>query len=101
VGKRCAIKAENSLSSQDSMSVNNLEKPLPRKTHYKFKVAKADSKIKPTKRANKKDGNEEIDIGFLSTVKKMQIDDKYDMLDSNDDVLLLDDEKIPFTSADI
>jgi hypothetical protein len=52
------------------------------------------------KKTNKED-NEEIDIGFLSAVKKMQIEDKYDTLDSEDDVLLLDDEEISITSADV
>jgi hypothetical protein len=34
-------------------------------------------------------------------VKKMQIEDEYDMLDSDDNVLSLDDEEISITSADI
>jgi hypothetical protein len=42
-----------------------------------------------------------MDIGFLSAVKKMQIEDDYDMLDSDDDVLLLDDDEISITSADV
>jgi hypothetical protein len=42
-----------------------------------------------------------MDIGFLSAVKKIQIEDKYDMLDSDDDVLSLDDEEISITSADV
>jgi hypothetical protein len=42
-----------------------------------------------------------MDIGFLSAVKKMQIEDDYDMLDSNDDVLSLDDDEISITSADV
>jgi hypothetical protein len=42
-----------------------------------------------------------MDIGFLSAVKKMQIEDKYDMLDSDDDVLSLDDDEISITSADV
>jgi hypothetical protein len=33
----------------------------------------------------------------LSAVKKIQIEDKYDMLDSDDDVLSLDDEEISIT----
>jgi guanylate kinase len=97
VAKHCAIEGDDSLLSEDSMLVNNLEKPIPRKTNYKFRVAKADSKTKPTKKAHKKEDNEEIDIGFLSAVKEMQIEDEYDMLDYNDDVLLLDDEKISIT----
>jgi hypothetical protein len=43
-----------------------------------------------------------MDIGFLSVVKKMQLEDDYDMLDSDDDVLSLDDdEEVSITSADI
>jgi hypothetical protein len=33
VAIRCAIEAEDSLSSKDSMLVNNLEKPIPRKSN--------------------------------------------------------------------
>jgi hypothetical protein len=51
VVKRCAIKAEDSLLSEDSISVNNLEKPIPRKNAHKFRVAKAGSKVKSTKKA--------------------------------------------------
>jgi hypothetical protein len=81
--------------------VNNLEKPIPCKNAHKFRVAKADSKVKSTKKADKKKDNKEMDIGFLSAVKKMQIEDDYDMLDSDDDVLSLDDDEISITSADI
>jgi hypothetical protein len=42
-----------------------------------------------------------MDNGFLSAVKKMQIEDKYDMLDSDDDVSSLNDEEISITSADV
>jgi hypothetical protein len=43
-----------------------------------------------------------MDIGFLSAVKIMQLEDDYDMLDSDDDVLSLDDdEEVSITSADI
>jgi hypothetical protein len=73
VAKHCTIKAEDSLSSEDSISVNNLEKPIPCKNAHKFRVAKAVSKVKSTKKADKKKDNEEMDIGFLSAVKKMQI----------------------------
>jgi hypothetical protein len=84
------IEAEDFLLSKDSMPVDNLENPIPCKTSHKFKVAKADAKAKPTKKENKKGNNKEIDIGFLSAVKKMH---KHDMLDSNDDVLLLASEE--------
>jgi hypothetical protein len=56
VAKRRVIKAEESLSSQDSISVNNLD--------HKFRVANAVSKVKSTKKADKKKDNEEMDIGF-------------------------------------
>jgi hypothetical protein len=43
-----------------------------------------------------------MDIGLLSAVKKMQLEDDYDMLDSDNDALTLDDdEEISITSADI
>jgi hypothetical protein len=101
VAKCCAIKAEASLTSEDSISVNNLEKPIPRKNAHKFRVAKAVPKVKSTKKAYKKKDNEETDIGFLSAVKKMQIEDDYEMLDSDDDVLSLNDDEISITSADV
>jgi hypothetical protein len=101
VVKCCAIKAEDSSSSEDSISENNLEKPIPCKNAHKFRVAKVDSKVKSTKKADKKNDNKEMDIGFLSAVKKMQIEDDYDMLDSDDDVLSLDDDEISITSADV
>jgi hypothetical protein len=81
--------------------VNNLEKPIPCKNAHKFRVAKTVSKVKFTKKADKTKDNEEIDIGFLSAVKKMQIEDECDMLDSDDDVLSLDNEEISITSADV
>jgi hypothetical protein len=100
--KRCAIESEDSSLSEDSMSVHNLEKPIPRKQNYRPPVAKAIPKNKLVKKADGKKNNEEIDIGFLSAVKKMQLEDDYDMLDSDDDVLSLDDDKeISITSADI
>jgi hypothetical protein len=101
VAKHCAIEVEDSSSSEDSISVNNLEKPIPCQNAHKFWVAKAGSKVKSTKKADKKKDNEEMDIGFLSAVKKMQIEDDYDMLDSNDDVLSLDDDDISITSAHV
>jgi hypothetical protein len=81
--------------------VNNLEKPIPCKNSHKFRIAKAGSKVKSNKKADKKKDNEEMDIGFLSAAKKIQIEDNYDMLDSDDDVLSLDDEEISITSADV
>jgi hypothetical protein len=75
VAKRRAIEAEDSLSLDHSISVNNLEKPIPRKNAHKFRVAKAVPKVKSNKKADKKKDNEEMDIGFLSAVKKMQIED--------------------------
>jgi hypothetical protein len=71
VAKRRAIEAEDSLSSKDSISVNNLEKPIPCKNAHKYRAAKAGSKVKSNKKADKKKDNEEMDIGFLSAVKKM------------------------------
>jgi hypothetical protein len=103
--KRHAIESKDSLSSKDSISVNNLGKPIPRKTNYKLNIARAVTKTKPNKKDNKKDNKkgkkEEEDIGFLSAFKKMQIDDDYEMLDGDDDVLLLDEEEVSIASEDI
>jgi hypothetical protein len=101
--KRRAIESEDSSLSEDSMSVHNLEKPIPHKHNNKSPAAKANPKSKLVKKEDgKKNNEEEIDIGFLSAVKKMQLEDDYDMLDSDNDVLSLDDdEEISITSADI
>jgi hypothetical protein len=40
-------------------------------------------------------------VVILSAVKKMQIEEKYDMLDSDNDVMLLDDAEISITNADV
>jgi hypothetical protein len=80
------MEAEDSSSSKDSMSVNNLEKPIPCKANYKLNTSKAVAKAKPTKNDKKKGSKEEIDIGFLSAVKKMQLDEDYEMIDLDDDV---------------
>jgi ssRNA-specific RNase YbeY (16S rRNA maturation enzyme) len=82
--------------------VHNLEKPIPRKKNIRPAVAKTNPRNKLVKKADGKKKNEEMDIGFLSAVEKMQLEDDYDMLDSNDDVLSLDDdEEVSITSADI
>jgi hypothetical protein len=100
--KRRAIESEDSSASKDSMSVHNLEKPIPRKKNIRAAVAKTNPKNKLVKKADGKKKNEEMDIGFLSAVKKMQLEDNYDMLDSDNDVLSLDDDdEISITSADI
>jgi hypothetical protein len=100
--KRHSIKSEDSSTSEDSMSVHNLEKPIPLKKNIRAAVAKTNSRNKLVKKADGKKKNEETDIGFLSVVKKMQLEDDYDMLDSDNDVLSLDDdEEISITSADI
>jgi hypothetical protein len=99
--KRRAIESEDSSSSEDSISVNNLEKPIPRKMNNKLNMARAVTKTKSTNKDKKKGKKEEEDIGFLSAVKKMQIDDDYEMLDSDDDVLSLDEEEISIASEDI
>jgi hypothetical protein len=84
------------------MSVHNLEKPIPCKKNISAAVTKTNPRNKLVKKADCKKKNEEMDIGFLSAVKKMQLEDDYDMLDSDDDVLSLDDdEEVSITSADI
>jgi hypothetical protein len=102
VAKRRAIEAEDSSSSEDSMSVNNLEKPIPRKSGYKLNIAKGVAMAKTNKKDKKMNSKEEIDIGFLSAVKKMQLDEDYEMINSDDDVLSLDDdEEVSIASDDI
>jgi hypothetical protein len=97
-----AIKMEDSSSSEDSMLVHNLEKPIPCKLNNRSPVAKANPKGKLIKKADGKKNKEEMDIGFLSAVKKMQLEDDYDMLDLDNDVFSLDDdEEISITSADV
>jgi hypothetical protein len=97
---RCAIEPEDSSSSEDSMSVHNLEIPIP---CNRSPVAKANPKGKLIEKTDGKKSKEEIDIGFLSAVKKMQLEEDYDILDSDNDVLSLDDddEEISITSADV
>jgi hypothetical protein len=100
--KRRAIESEDSSLSEDAMSVHNLEKPIPCKQNIRSPVAKANPRSKLVKKEDGKKNKEEIDIGFLSAVKKMQLEDDYDMLDLDNDVLSLDnDEEISITSADI
>jgi hypothetical protein len=84
------------------MSVHNLEKPIPCKKNIRATVAKTDPRNKLVKKSDGMKKNDEMDIGFLSAVKKMQLEDDYDMLDLDDDVLSLDDdEEVSITSADI
>jgi hypothetical protein len=71
--KRPAIESEDSSLSKDSMSVHNLEKPIPRKQHNKSPFAKANPKSKLVKKADGKKKNKEIDIGFLSAVKRCSL----------------------------
>jgi hypothetical protein len=97
-----AIESEDSSLSEDSISVHNLEKPIPCKHYSKSPVAKANPESKLVKKADGKKNKEEMDIGFLTAVKKMQLEDYYDMLDSDNDVLSLDDdEEISITSPDV
>jgi hypothetical protein len=64
--------------------------------------SKANPKGKLVKKADGKKNKEEMDIGFLSAVKKMQPENDYDILDLDNDVLSLDDEEeISITSADV
>jgi hypothetical protein len=91
--KRHAIELEDSSASEDSMSVHNLEKPIPRKKYIRAAVAMTNPRNKLVKNADGKKKNEEMDIGFLSAVKKMQLEDDFDMLDSDDDVLSWDDDE--------
>jgi hypothetical protein len=96
------IESEDSSASEDSMSVHNLETPIPGKKNIRAAAAKTNPNNKLVKKADGKKKNDEIDIGFLSAVEKMQLEDDYDMLDLDDDVLSLDDdEEVSITSADI
>jgi hypothetical protein len=65
--KRRAIELDDSLSSEDSISVNNLEKPIPRKTNYKLNITRAVTKTKPSKKDNKKGKKDEEDICTCGT----------------------------------
>jgi hypothetical protein len=53
--KRCAIKWEDSSLPEDSMSVHNLEKPIPCKLIKKTPVTKVITKAKPAKKSTNKD----------------------------------------------
>jgi hypothetical protein len=100
--KRRAVELEDSSLSEDSMPVHNLEKPIPCKQNIRSPAAKSNPKSKLVKKADGKKNYEEMDIGFLSAVKNMQLEDNYDMLDSDNDVLSLDDEEeISITSSDL
>jgi hypothetical protein len=84
--KRHAIGLEDSSASEDSMSVHNLEIPIPCKKNNPNPnpnpaVAKTNPRNKLVKKADGNKKNEEMDIGFLSAVKKKQLEDDYDMLD--------------------
>jgi hypothetical protein len=85
--KRRAIESEDSSLSKDSMSVHNLIKPITCRQNIRSPVTKANPKSKLVKKADGKSNNEEMDIVFLSAFKKMQLEDDYDMLDLDDDVL--------------
>jgi hypothetical protein len=64
VAKSGAIKAEDSLSSEVSISVNNLEKPFPCKNAHKFRVAKAGSNVKSTKKRTGRRTMRKWTLGF-------------------------------------
>jgi hypothetical protein len=84
------------------MPVHNLGKPIPCKQNNKSPAAKANPKSRLVKKADGKKNREEMDIGFLSAVKTMQLEDDYDILYLDNDVLSLEDEKeISITSADV
>jgi hypothetical protein len=91
VAKRRAMETEDSSSSEDSISVSG----------QKLNIAKAVTMANTNKKNKKKDSKEEIDIGVLSAVKKMQLDEDYEMINSDEDVLSLDDEEISIESKDI
>ena len=85
--------SDDSSESSGSMSINNLEKPIPRKKSW----IKINHNVKDNKKRYKNDKNYETsdeEDQFLENVKKMQIEDDYEMVDSDDDVLSMDNESI-------
>ena len=77
---------DSSASSDSTKSVNNLERAIPRKQAYKkahFKDVDNKNKYKKDKYVPLSDDEEE----FLDNVKNMQLEDDYEMIDSDDDVL--------------
>jgi hypothetical protein len=79
--------SDDSSSSSDSIkSINNLERAIPRKQAYKkesYKKGDKKNKYKKDKYVPLSDDEDE----FLDHVKKMQIEDDYEMVASDDDVL--------------
>jgi hypothetical protein len=69
---------DSSTSSGSTKSVNNLEQAIPRKPAYKRVNFKNE---------DKKNKYMDDDEKFLNNVKNMQLDDDYEMVDSDDDVL--------------
>jgi hypothetical protein len=93
VAKRRAFEKEDSSSSDDSMSVNNMEKRVPRSLSKPIprKVVKNIlSKMKIEKKDNKKASKKTEKEDFLAeAVNNMQLDeDDIEMIDSDDDDVL-------------
>ena len=84
--------SDDSSESSGSVSIHNLEKPIPRKKAYDKVVNKSDKTNKTNKK--KEDSMSDDDYAFLDNVNKMQIADDYEMVDSNDDVVSLNDDDL-------
>ena len=80
--KNKKISDSDDSESEDSMSINYMEKTIPRKTNADPKNAKDSTKN---------------DEAFLEQVNKMQLDDEdedYELVDSGDDALSISEESI-------
>ena len=84
--------SDDSSESSGSVSIHNLEKPIPRKKVYDKVVNESDKTNKTNKK--KEDSMSDDDYAFLDNVNKMQIADDYEMVDSNDDVVSLNDDDL-------
>jgi hypothetical protein len=64
VAKRRAIEAEASLSSEDPVSVNNLEKPIPHKNAHQFVLPRLLPRSSPTRKRTKRRTMRKWTLGF-------------------------------------
>jgi hypothetical protein len=86
---------EDSSTSEDSVSINNLEKKIPRKMKEKPTIITVKKSKNDTKK-NEWDVDMELEQSFLNKMNKIQIevekeDEEYEMVDSDDDVISLPD----------
>ena len=83
---------DDSSTSEDSISVNNLEKTIPRKKEFK-KTITIIKKPKDNTKKNEWDVDMELEQKFLNQMNDIQIEDEeYEMVEDDDDVISLGDE---------